>query len=106
VKEGGLRSHKGGRSIKGVARPLRSHHGMGGGRHGAGQRRWLALLDREEEGCWLGQKFAWADWLLGRNMKENSFRNKNWIFEYTKALKICIRRFRRNFDVEIFPKFF
>jgi hypothetical protein len=39
-------------------------------------------------------------------LKENSFRNKNWIFEYTKALEICLRRFMRNFDVGIFPKFF
>jgi hypothetical protein len=38
-------------------------------------------------------------------MKENSFSNKNWIFEYTKALEIC-RRFRRNFDMGISPKFF
>jgi hypothetical protein len=28
------------------------------------------------------------------------------IFEYTKALKICTRRFRKNFDMMIFPKFF
>jgi hypothetical protein len=27
-------------------------------------------------------------------------------FEFTKALEICRRRFRRNFDVRIFPKFF
>jgi hypothetical protein len=47
---------------------------------------------------WLGR--------LGQNLKENSFRNKNWIFEYTKALKICTRRFSRNFDMGIFPKFF
>jgi hypothetical protein len=43
---------------------------------------------------------------LGRKLKENSFSSKNWIFEYIKALKICRRRFRRNFDMEIFPKFF
>jgi hypothetical protein len=30
---------------------------------------------------------------------------KNWIFEFTKALEIG-RRFRRNFDMRIFPKFF
>jgi hypothetical protein len=28
------------------------------------------------------------------------------IFEYTKALEICTRRFRRNFDMRIFSKFF
>jgi hypothetical protein len=57
---------------------------------------------------------GWATWAkgpnrpvgrlsqLGRNMKGNPFQNKNWIFEFTKALEICTRRFRRNFDVGIF----
>jgi hypothetical protein len=40
------------------------------------------------------------------SVEKNSFRIKNWIFEYTKALEICRRRFRRNFEVGIFPKFF
>jgi hypothetical protein len=40
------------------------------------------------------------------NSEEKFFSNKNWIFEFTKALKICRRRFRRNFDMRIFPKFF
>jgi hypothetical protein len=39
-------------------------------------------------------------------VKENSFPNKKLIFEYTKALEICRRRFRRNFDMRIFPKIF
>jgi hypothetical protein len=66
----------------------------------------------EEEGGqwgWVGQKAEWAGWLLGRlgqKLKKKSFRNKNWIFEFTKALEICTRRFRRNFDTRIFPKFF
>jgi hypothetical protein len=42
----------------------------------------------------------------GPKSEEDSFSNKNWIFEYTKALQICIRRFRKNFDTKIFPKFF
>jgi hypothetical protein len=42
----------------------------------------------------------------GPNSEENSFLNKNYIFEYTKALEICTRRFRRNFDMRISPKFF
>jgi hypothetical protein len=42
----------------------------------------------------------------GPELKRNSYRNKNWIFEFTKALEICTRRFRRNFDTRIFPKFF
>jgi hypothetical protein len=48
----------------------------------------------EEAGGWLGR--------LDRNLKENYFQNKNWIFEYTKTLEICTRRFRRNFDMGIF----
>jgi hypothetical protein len=47
---------------------------------------------------WLGR--------LGQKLKEISFRNKNWIFEFTRNLEICTRRFRRNFDTRIFPKFF
>jgi hypothetical protein len=43
---------------------------------------------------------------IGPKVKENSFPNKNLIFEYTKALEICRRRFRRNFDMKICPKIF
>jgi hypothetical protein len=47
---------------------------------------------------------------MGRGWAEsegkNFFLNKNLIFEYIKALEICRRRFRRNFDMRIFPKFF
>jgi hypothetical protein len=63
---------------------------------------------KEEEGtrvCHVGRKAEQASgWLgrLGRNLKENSFQNKNWIFEYIKALENCIRRLRRNFDMGIF----
>jgi hypothetical protein len=39
-------------------------------------------------------------------VKKNSFLNKNLIFDYSKSLKFCRRRFRRNFDNRIFPKFF
>jgi hypothetical protein len=59
-----------------------------------------------------GRKAGWAAWTeqaggwLGQNLKEKSFRNKNWIFEYTRALEICTWRFRRNFDMGIFHKFF
>jgi hypothetical protein len=72
-------------------------------------------------------KAAWAEWaergpggLLGKagqhgrgwagpdglKSEKNSFSNKNYIFEYTKALEIYTRRFRRNFDMGIFPKIF
>jgi hypothetical protein len=42
----------------------------------------------------------------GPKSEEKSFQNKNWIFELINALEICTRRFRRNFDVGIVPKFF
>jgi hypothetical protein len=57
----------------------------------------------------LGQKVEQAGGaagLTGPELKRNSFQNKNWIFEFTKALKICTKRFRRNFNTKIFPKFF
>jgi hypothetical protein len=57
----------------------------------------------------LGQKAEWASWplsWLGRKWKEKLFRNKNWIFEYTKALEICRWSLTRNFVMGIFPKFF
>jgi hypothetical protein len=44
--------------------------------------------------------------LIGSEAKKKSFQNKNWIFEFIKSLKICTRRFRRNFNRRIFPKFF
>jgi hypothetical protein len=58
---------------------------------------------------WLDGEVGRAGWppgRLGRKRRKNSFPNKNWIFEFTKALEICRRRFRRNFDMRIFPKFF
>jgi hypothetical protein len=73
-----------------------------GGAHGAVAREEgeAALGRREEEE---GRVAAWA----GRpNVKEKNFRIKNWIFQFTKALENCGRRFRRNFDMRIFPKFF
>jgi hypothetical protein len=70
-----------------------------------------APLEVEEGGRWgrVGQKAKLAGWLLGRlgrKMKKKFFQNKNWIFEFTKALQICTRKFRRNLDTRIFPKFF
>jgi hypothetical protein len=52
------------------------------------------------------KKTGQAGWLAGPKLKRISFSNKNWIIEYTMALEICTRRFRGNFDVGIFPKFF
>jgi hypothetical protein len=62
----------------------------------------------QEEGA-PGRVAGQADWPLGRSglkVKKNSFLNKNLIFDYSRALEICRRRFRRNFDMRIFPKFF
>jgi hypothetical protein len=53
-----------------------------------------------------GQTGQLAAGRLGQKLMENSFGNKNCIFEYTKTLEICRRRFGRNFDMGIFPKFF
>jgi hypothetical protein len=43
---------------------------------------------------------------IGPKVRRNYFLNNNLIFEYTKALEICRRRFKRNFDMRIFPKIF
>jgi hypothetical protein len=44
---------------------------------------------------------------VGRaEIKKKNFSIKIWIFEFTKALEICRRRFRTDFDMRIFPKFF
>jgi hypothetical protein len=51
----------------------------------------------------VGRLAAWAE---RPNVKEKNFRIKNWIFKFTKALEHCGRRFRRNFDMRIFSKFF
>jgi hypothetical protein len=51
-------------------------------------------------------KAEWAARSAGPKARKKNFRIKNWIFEFTTALEICRRRFRRNFDMRIFPKFF
>jgi hypothetical protein len=65
-----------------------AHAGMGRARA-----RWPAVRS--------GPARARLGW-VGRILRKNSFRIKNWIFEFTKALEICRRRFRRNFDMRIF----
>jgi hypothetical protein len=42
---------------------------------------------------------GWVGW---PKSEENYFRINFGFFEYTKALEICRRRFRRNFDMGIF----
>jgi hypothetical protein len=55
---------------------------------------------------WLGQRpnglQGWPGRKQGKMISELKI---GFFFEFTKALEIC-RRFRRNFDMRIFPKFF
>jgi hypothetical protein len=43
---------------------------------------------------------------VGPKVRKILFRIKFDFFEYTKALEICRRRFKWNFDMRIFPKIF
>jgi hypothetical protein len=53
-----------------------------------------------------GPMTEWAARSAGPKAKKRISELKNWIFEFSKALEICTRRFMRNFDMRIFPKFF
>jgi hypothetical protein len=53
-----------------------------------------------------GPKAEWAARSAGPKAKEKKFELKIGFFEFTKVLEIFTRRFRRNFDMWIFPKFF
>jgi hypothetical protein len=59
------------------------------GRIGQGGRRWAAAGLENKGGS-------------RAEIKKKNFQIKIWIFEFTKALEICRRRFRRNFDMRIF----
>jgi hypothetical protein len=94
---------RGSGSMAGEARAVR----------GGGERPSAAVLPCfGAEGCGrgrVGQKAKQdgeAVGLTGPEAERNSFRNKNKNFEFTRVLEICKRRFRRNFDTRIFPKFF
>jgi hypothetical protein len=61
-----------------------------------------------------GRRGRWAGWARGqvgrgvgraKNQKKEISELK-LDFKFIKALEICRRRFRRNFDMRIFPKFF
>jgi hypothetical protein len=54
---------------------------------------------------WLGQRVNPQDW-SGRKQGKMISELKIGFFEFTKSLEICRRRFSRNFDMRIFPKFF
>jgi hypothetical protein len=79
--------------------------GNGGDARPAGVGGLHALLryGRRKEARWAkGRMGRLAVCRLGRKPGKIPFRNKNSIFEFTKALKIYTRRFRRNFDVGVF----
>jgi hypothetical protein len=67
----------------------------------------VGFSPREERGQRepAGPKAEGAARSAGPKIRKKNFRIKIWIFEFTKALD-CRRRFRRNFDMRIFPKFF
>jgi hypothetical protein len=57
----------------------------------------------------MGHKAEWASGAAGpirAKTKREILSEMNKIFEFMKALQICTRRFRRNFDVVISPKLF
>jgi hypothetical protein len=54
-------------------------------------KRWAGAVMEEEGGRWgrVGQKGRMgrlAAWPVGPEVEKKSFRNKNWIFEFSKAL--------------------
>jgi hypothetical protein len=67
---------------------------------------------RRKKGVTLAGWAVWAaqaGWPAGSTVpkaRKISFRNKIGILEIAKAFRICTRRFMRNFDMGIFPKFF
>jgi hypothetical protein len=64
-----------------------------------GRQEWLWPARGEGPTGSAGPKAEWAARLAGPKTKKN-------IFQLAKALEIFTRRFRRNFDMRIFPKFF
>jgi hypothetical protein len=75
------------------------------GRSGLGRPGGFGLRERRGQREPAGLKAEWAARSVGPKARKKNFRIKKLIFEFTKALKICRRRFRRNFDMRIFPKF-
>jgi hypothetical protein len=52
-----------------------------------------------------GPMTEWAARSAGPKVKKRISELKIGFFEFTNSLEICTRRFRRNFDMRIFPKF-
>jgi hypothetical protein len=71
--------------------------------------RWAGPAKRPRPGG-RGSRPAGPRRVVGPKAKKENKRisdlKKNWIFEFSKALEICRRRFRRNFDKRIFSQFF
>jgi hypothetical protein len=59
---------------------------------------------RVKRGQWgrLGRKLSGLVRVAGPKVKKKDFWIKNWIFEFTKALEICTRKIRRDFDMGFF----
>jgi hypothetical protein len=55
--------------------------------------------------CWVQRPSGPARLIRPKERREFLF-ELNRIFEFTRALKLCTKIFRRNFDVGIFPKLF
>jgi hypothetical protein len=64
---------------------------------------WASACGRRGPAGLAGPK---AEWAGKGSQAESEEEIKILIFEFTKALEICTRRFRRDFDMRIFPKFF
>jgi hypothetical protein len=72
------------------------------GLSGLGRPMGFGLRERRGQLEPAGPKAEWAARSAGPKARKKNFRMKNWIFEFTKPLEICRRRFRRNFDMSIF----
>jgi hypothetical protein len=53
-----------------------------------------------------GPEAKWAVGSAGPKIRKKEISELKLDFKFIKALEICRRRFRRNFDMRIFPKFF
>jgi hypothetical protein len=65
-------------------------------------------VQEEEDGGRVSQKAKWAGWLLGQlgqKPRVIPFSGKVGFFNLQRLWKIYTRRFRRDFDVGIFPQF-
>jgi hypothetical protein len=66
----------------------------------------FGLRERRAQQGPAGPEAKWAAWSAGPKARKRISELKIGFFEFTKALGICTMKFRRNFDMRIFPKFF